>query len=67
MMICPVCQGTMQFWIGTPIGLARYARRHSRLQSLGLLAGSAFTVPHRKFDSIGILTSLADAGARGRG
>ena len=107
MMICPVCQGTMQFWIGMPIdakkdvptpfgdvvrcdgcglgmaarmpherlarrGLARDARRHSWLRSLGLLARSALTVPHRKYDSIGILTGLASMGVaimgvRGRG
>lgn len=47
-------------------GLARDAKRHSWLRSLGLLARSAFAVPHRKYDSIGILTSLANTGVRER-
>jgi SAM-dependent methyltransferase len=42
-------------------GMARGAVRHSRLQSLRLLARSAFAPAHRKYDSIGILASRGQA------
>lgn len=44
-------------------GAADHAVRHSRLQSLRLLARSAFAPPERKYDSIGILASHAHATA----
>lgn len=42
-------------------GAAKGAVRHSRLRSFGLLARSAFAGADRKYDSIGIMASHADA------
>lgn len=42
-------------------GLQRDATRHSRLRSMALLAQTAFAGPNRKYDSIGMLLTRAEA------